>query len=89
MKHTPQPALCAACATRVHELAENTRGQHVLKRCDHDAAGIVIAVALVGNRQIRSWHIEGPMSEREADTLAMRLATTFAAAGGREMPVLQ
>jgi len=86
--HAPQPRLCEACAARAHELATTTKGQHVLKRCDH-VAGVVIAVALVRHRQIASWHLEGPLSEQEAEVLAARLVAAFAAAGGFEAPVVQ
>lgn len=88
--HAPQPRLCEACEARAHELATTTRGQHVLKRCDHvHAAGVVIAVALVRERKIASWHLEGPLTEHESEVLAARLVASFAAAGGYEAPVVQ
>jgi hypothetical protein len=50
----------------------------VLKRCTHNG---VVAVGSKRGATIAHWHIEGPLSDEQADALGARLLLAFAAAG--------
>jgi hypothetical protein len=78
-QHAPQAQLCPDCETVAHALAEaGPPHDAVLKRCPHNA---VIAVAHKRGGEIVRWQIEGPLTDKQADQLGVRLILTLAAAG--------
>jgi hypothetical protein len=79
--HARQPQLCPDCEAVAHALAEaGPPNDAVLKRCTHNA---VIAVGSKQGRTLVHWHVEGPLTDKQADQLTARLLLTFAAAGMR------
>jgi hypothetical protein len=79
MPHAPQPRLCPDCLAVAHALADaGPPDDRVLKRCPHTGA---VAVAAKRGGAIVSWHMEGPLTDEQADVLGARLLLAFAAAG--------
>jgi hypothetical protein len=77
--HTPPPQLCADCLSMVHALAETgPADDRVIKRCPHNG---VIAVAAKRGGSIVNWHLEGPLTDAEADAIGAKILTQFAMAG--------
>jgi hypothetical protein len=80
--HAAQPALCADCLSVAQALAETgPPNDRVIKLCSHGADGVVIAVAAKVGGTITHWHLEGPLSDAEADIVGAKILATFAAAG--------
>jgi hypothetical protein len=77
--HAAQPALCADCLSIVHALAEaGPPDDRVIKRCPHNA---VIAVVAKRGGTIVNWHLQGPLTDAEADVIGAKILAQFAAAG--------
>ena len=77
--HAKQPQLCANCEAVAHALAEaGPPDDAVLKRCEHNA---VVAVGSKRGKTLVHWHIEGPLTDKQADQLGARLLLMFEAAG--------
>jgi hypothetical protein len=77
--HAAQPALCADCLSIIHMLAEaGPPDDRVIKRCSHNG---VIAVVAKRAGTIVNWHLEGPLTEAEADAIGAKILMQFAAAG--------
>jgi hypothetical protein len=82
IEHAHQPKLCAECETVAHALAETgPPDDRVIKRCWHDPAGVVIGVAAKRGGQIVNWHVEGPMSESQADVVGAAIVATMVRSG--------
>lgn len=78
-EHAPQPRLCDACEAVAITLAEaNPHDQHVLKRCPHNG---VVALGFKRGASIKSWQMEGPLTDAEADALGLKIMAMIAAAG--------
>lgn len=78
-KHAKQPSLCADCEATAVALAEaNPHDRHVLKRCPHNG---VVALGLQRGGTIKSWQMEGPLTDVEADALGVRIVAMIAATG--------
>jgi hypothetical protein len=81
-QHVQQPRLCPECETAAHALAETgPPDDRVIKRCSHGGDGAVIAVAAKRGGAIVNWHLEGPLTEEQADILGDRILLAMAAAG--------
>jgi hypothetical protein len=77
--HVRQPALCADCLAVVEALAEaGPPNDRVIKRCPHNG---VIAVAAKRGGSIMNWHLEGPLTDEQADVIGAKILAQFAAAG--------
>jgi hypothetical protein len=78
-EHVPQPRLCPDCEAVAHALAEaGPPDDAVLKRCTHNA---VIAVGSKRGKTLVHWHVEGPLTDEQADMVGARLLLALAAAG--------
>jgi hypothetical protein len=78
-EHAPQPRLCPDCEAVAHALAEvGPPNDAVLKRCPHNA---VIAVGSKRGKTLVHWHVEGPLTDEQADAVGARLLLIFGAAG--------
>jgi len=67
--HAAVPSICSDCLAACHELASQGEGA-LLKRCDH-LGRIVLAVGYTAGGLIIRWDIKGPMSQAEAEHLAL------------------
>jgi hypothetical protein len=82
MNHAAQPALCADCLNVAQALAETgPPNDRVIKLCSHGTGGVVIAVAAKLGGTIMHWHLEGPLSDDQADVVGAKILAQFAAAG--------
>jgi hypothetical protein len=82
--HVQMPRLCDDCETTAQALAETSPpNDRVIKRCAHGTEGVVIAVGAKRGGAIMNWHIEGPLTEEQADVLGARIVLGFSAAGMR------
>jgi hypothetical protein len=78
-EHAKQPQLCPDCEAVAHALAEaGPPDDVVLKRCPHNA---VIAVGSKQGKTLVHWHVEGPLTDEQADAVGARVLLAFAAAG--------
>jgi hypothetical protein len=78
-EHSKQAALCPSCEAIAQSLAEaGPVNDTVLKRCPHNG---VIAVASKRGGKITHWHLEGPLTDAEADAIGAKILAQFAAAG--------
>jgi hypothetical protein len=78
-QHAPQPRLCDNCLAVAHSLAAVGKpDDRVLKRCPHTGT---IAVGATRGGIIMSWHLEGPLTDAEADIVSARILGLFAHAG--------
>jgi hypothetical protein len=80
--HVQMPRLCDDCETTAQALAETSPpNDRVIKRCAHGTEGVVIAVGAKRGGAIMNWHIEGPLTEEQANVLMARMAIGMAAGG--------
>jgi hypothetical protein len=80
--HVQQPRLCDDCETSAQALAETSEPHEaVIKGCPHGAEGVVVAVAAKRGAAIVNWHLEGPLTEEQANVLMARMAIGMAAGG--------
>jgi hypothetical protein len=86
-KHVPQPRLCPDCEAVAHALAEaGPPDDAVLKRCPHNA---VIAVGSKQGSALVHWHLEGPLTDEQADAVAARVLLALTAAGMKVHEITQ
>lgn len=77
--HVPQPRLCPDCEAVAHALAETSPpNDAVFKRCTHNA---VIAVGSKQGKTLVHWHLEGPLTDEQADAVAARVLLALTASG--------
>jgi hypothetical protein len=78
-EHVPQPQLCPECESVAHAIADvGPPDDAVFKRCPHNR---VLAVGSKQGKTLVHWHVEGPLTDEQADTAAARVLLALAAAG--------
>jgi hypothetical protein len=79
LKHVPQPRLCPDCEAIVHAKAEaGPPNDLVIQRCLHNA---VFAVGTKQGGTLVHFHVEGPLTDEQANTATVRVLLAAAAAG--------
>jgi hypothetical protein len=79
MSHAEQPRLCPDCEAIAHAEAEaGPPDDAVIKRCLHNA---VLAIGSKQGGTLVHWHIEGPLTDEQANTATVRVLMALAAAG--------
>jgi hypothetical protein len=78
-QHAPMPRLCPDCEVVAHALADaGPLNDMVFQPCPHNR---VIAVGSKQGKTLVHWHVEGPLTDEQADNATARVLLALAAAG--------